>query len=111
MASVHWTPGARLDLLRIVRTIGADSPVYGTAFLSRIDVDVGRLEDFPKLGRVVPEYEDGNLRELLVGSYRVVYGIQNDEVAIIAIVHGARLNEVSRLSAVGVEVKCLSCLK
>ena len=49
-----------------------------------------RLEEYPLLGRVVPEFGDPAVRELIVGSYRLVY-IADDEVAfVVSVVHGSR---------------------
>ena len=44
----------------------------------------------PRLGPVVPEYEDETLRELFVDPYRIVYRLLDDQVDIVAVVHGAR---------------------
>ncbi len=44
----------------------------------------------PGRGHRVPELEPMDLRELLLGSYRLIYRIDPDVVSIAAIVHGAR---------------------
>jgi toxin ParE1/3/4 len=44
----------------------------------------------PESGGMVPEYEDMNLREVLVGNYRVVYSLDASVVRIAAIIHEAR---------------------
>ncbi len=41
-------------------------------------------------GRVVPELSDPAIREVFVGSYRLVYRILAHRVEILALVHGAR---------------------
>ncbi len=46
---------------------------------------------FPESGRVVPEYDRRDLRELLFQNYRIVYRIKGNQVQIAAVVHGARL--------------------
>jgi toxin ParE1/3/4 len=50
----------------------------------------GPLERFPRSGRKVPEFDDENMREVIVYSYRVIYQLQDDKVLIISIVHGKR---------------------
>lgn len=42
------------------------------------------------MGRVIPELGDEARREILVGAYRVMYRIEEDQIFIVAIVHGAR---------------------
>lgn len=49
------------------------------------------IPDFPKLGRVVPEAGDQNLRERFVYSYRLIYRLQTDRILIVAVIHGSRL--------------------
>ena len=90
MAKIHWTVGARRDLHEIINYIADDSPAYAINFAERIILAVDRLETFPKLGRIVPEYQDTNVRELIVGNYRVVYRIQGDHIGIAAIAHASR---------------------
>jgi plasmid stabilization system protein ParE len=46
---------------------------------------------FPELGRVVPEYQRPDIRELVFQNYRIVYRVKTDCVEIAAVVHGARL--------------------
>ena len=90
MASVRWTLGSQEDLREIVEYISQDSTTYAAAMGGRIVAAVERLRRHPKLGRVVPEYEDETLRELIVGNYRVVYRLRGQRIGIIAVVHGSR---------------------
>ena len=52
-----------------------------------------QLEMSPRLGRVVPEFGIETLRELILGSYRIIYRLIEDHeiVEILALHHGARL--------------------
>ena len=90
MASILWTVGARGDLREIIEYIGRDSPTYAVATAERILGAVERLRRYPKVGRIVPEYGDESIRELLVGNYRVVYRLRRQRVGIVAVVHGRR---------------------
>ncbi|MBI3911986.1 MAG: type II toxin-antitoxin system RelE/ParE family toxin [Armatimonadetes bacterium] len=90
MAEIRWTVAARADLQEIREYIGRDSRVYAAATVRRITTAVKRLCRFPRLGRVVPEYEDETLRELIVGNYRVVYRIHGKIIGIVAVIHGSR---------------------
>ena len=42
------------------------------------------------MGRIVPEYEDESIREVIVGNYRVVCRLRGERVGIATVVHGAR---------------------
>lgn len=90
MASIRWTIGARQNLKEIVTYIQRDSSVYAAEVAERLLAAVDRLERLPQLGRIVPEYQDPALRELLVGHYRVIYRVQGDTVGILALIHASR---------------------
>jgi toxin ParE1/3/4 len=90
VARIRWTVGAKEDLREIVQFIGRDSVAYAGATADRIVAAVERLRRHPRLGRVVPEYQDRHLRELIVGNYRVVYWVSAERLAMIAVVHASR---------------------
>lgn len=97
MAQVRWTPEAYDDLEAIFLFIARDSPEFAATFVDRIIRSTDRLASFPRSGRVVPEFDTENLRELLVGSYRIIYRIKDDYVHLLTIIHGARLLDDSVL--------------
>jgi len=90
VAKIRWSLGARRNLHEIITYIAEDSPSYAANFAERIILAVDRLKTFPKLGRMVPEYQDASIRELIVGHYRVAYSIQVNRVGIVAIAHASR---------------------
>ena len=51
-----------------------------------------RLEVFPRSGRMIPEAEDEQLREVIYREYRIMYHIdeENKEVLILTIIHSSR---------------------
>jgi plasmid stabilization system protein ParE len=51
---------------------------------------IKELPQFPESGRIVPEYNDKDLRERILGSYRIVYRIKREFIEIVAICHGTR---------------------
>ena len=46
---------------------------------------------FPLSGRMVPEYEAPDVREIIERPYRIIYRIKPDQIDILAVVHGARM--------------------
>lgn len=48
------------------------------------------LDTFSERGRVVPEFDQPNVRELLVQRYRLLYEVTPTEIQILAFIHGAR---------------------
>jgi len=86
---VNWTAAAR-DQLRDIHTfIARSSPQYATKIVDRLTRRSQQIATFPRSGRVVPEANDVNIREVIEGSYRIIYHLLDDEVDIIAVVHSA----------------------
>ena len=51
---------------------------------------VKNLPSFPESGRIVPEYQDSNLREKIFQNYRIVYRIKEQLIEIVTISHAAK---------------------
>ena len=79
------------DLESIRDFIGRDSPYYGQLVLQQIVAAVDQVSTFPLSGRVVPELESQEYRELIVGSYRIVYRLRRESAEIVTVFRGARL--------------------
>lgn len=88
---VRWTRPAWNDVEAEARFIARDSPRYAAVLQREAQAAAASLRRFAKRGRVVPERSDERIRELFVGSYRLMYKIVSDEqVHVIAFLHGAR---------------------
>ena len=90
MARVIWTEPALDCLKSIFEYIAADSFVYAERLTQHILEAPKKLADFPLCGRVVPEIQDENIRELIYGSYRIIYQIRQDTCYVAAVIHGSR---------------------
>ncbi|MBI2351491.1 MAG: type II toxin-antitoxin system RelE/ParE family toxin [Deltaproteobacteria bacterium] len=75
---------------RILQTIARDSQFYAAAFVKEIKEAAASLANFAERGQIVPEFGDESIRELLVRSYRLVYGVSEKQVLIFTLVHGAQ---------------------
>ncbi len=91
MVEIRWTLQASQDLDSIAEFIAKDSPQYARLFIVDVLQAVDRVGEFPKVGRVVPERDDPNVREVILGNYRIVYRLQKECVELLTIYHGARL--------------------
>jgi addiction module RelE/StbE family toxin len=91
VASVTWTRDALNEVDAIGQFIGVEASVAARLFIQSIFLAVERLETFPRSGRVVPELGREDIRELLVGSYRLFYQVREDRVTILAVRHSSRL--------------------
>ncbi|WP_373229503.1 type II toxin-antitoxin system RelE/ParE family toxin [Cohnella sp.] len=88
--TIIWTVTAYKDLQNIVEYISQDSMYYALAFYDDVMDKAQTLNDFPHRGRVVPEMDDPEMREIFIHRYRLIYQIHNDRIIIKTIIHGAR---------------------
>ena len=79
MAEVIWTEPALSDLKDIIDYIAKDSLAYAARFGTRLVEAPRRLERFPNCGRIVPEFQDERIRELICDAYRLIYLIAEDD--------------------------------
>ena len=89
---VVLSPTARKDLRDIVRYISIDAPDRALEFGRFLVSHTKTLAQFPELGRVVPEFDDKQIREIVVRSYRVIYRVGHVRCLVEAarFWHGAR---------------------
>lgn len=88
---VVWTQTAIEHLTGIFGYIARDSEQYARRMVDRITNRSKQIGGFPESGEIVPEYRDSSIREVIEGPYRIVYRIEPDHVAVVAVIHGARL--------------------
>ena len=61
---VYWTDIAVEHLLAIYEYIARDSPVYSQRMIDRLTRHSEQIATFPLSGRMVPEYEIEDIREI-----------------------------------------------
>ncbi|MDE3035564.1 MAG: type II toxin-antitoxin system RelE/ParE family toxin [Nitrospirota bacterium] len=90
MAQIVWAGPALKDLEVITKYIAMDSPRYAERFAKKLVRAPRTLIEHPMLGRVVPEFEDETLRELIMGSYRIIYEVRGDICYVATVIHASR---------------------
>jgi len=87
MVEVKWTDQSIDDINNIAEFIAKDSVKYAQLQVRIFFETCKILEQFPNTGRIVPEKGKENIRELIVGSYRIIYHIISVEYIDILTVH------------------------
>lgn len=77
MVEVKWNEEALADIDEIAEYIAVDSITYAMIQVENFFDRVEDLRKAPHLGTIVPELYDVSLRQLLEGSYRIIYGIKS----------------------------------
>ena len=91
MTPIRWSRQAVRDVEALRDYIAQDSQRYAQLTVDRIIASVERLRAFPQSGRVVPERADPEIREVIVGPFRVVYRYRSGVVDIATVFRGSRL--------------------
>ena len=89
---VAWSATAREDLREIAAYIATDRPSIAEDYCLQL-IELGqKAGDFPRIGRVVPELEDENVREIIKHPYRIIYELfpNQPRPVILRVWHGAR---------------------
>lgn len=87
---VNWTAAALAQLREIHTFLAHSSPQYAIWTVDRLTRRSQQISAFPRSGRIVPEANGVNIREVLEGPYRIIYHLLDDEVDIISVAHSAR---------------------
>ena len=87
---IVWSDPAVDDLEAAVTFIAKDSDAYARS-LAQLAVDAAEsLRKFPNRGHRLPDPKLVRFRELIIGSYRLVYLVEKKRVLIVAVLHGHR---------------------
>jgi plasmid stabilization system protein ParE len=87
---VIWTDPAKADLRSIHDLIAHGSSHYAKKVTQDIVAKMDILDELPRIGRVVPEFNNENIRELSLYSYRILYETKDEDVFVLAVIHRRR---------------------
>ena len=90
MTELVWSPQALADVEEIRAYISFDSRSYADLTAQRIVAAVERVKTFPDSGRMVPESQSPELREVIAGRFRIVYRRKAQLVEIVTVFRGFR---------------------
>ena len=89
---LRWSTRALNDMVQLRDYIALDSPFYAQQFISRFAARIENLPAFPQSGRLVPEAERDDIREIIYQGYRAIYFVRDveQEIVLITVVHSSR---------------------
>lgn len=88
---VVWSAESLNDLDAIYAYIAKDSPIYARRIIERLLNRGDQVAMYPKSGRKVLEMNRADIREIIEGSYRIMYHLTPETIEILTILHGAKL--------------------
>ena len=90
---VIWKPQAEKDLEAIEDYFLQVAPDYAEIIVDEIKTRVQQVEEFPRIGRMVPDMYDPAIREVLYRNYRIVYYVpesETDHIEILTVFHSSK---------------------
>jgi toxin ParE1/3/4 len=88
--TVIWAESAQAALDEVVTYIAQDSRDQALKVLIRALETAASLHTLADRGRIVPELQEPNLREVFVYRYRLMYRVLPEQIQVVAFLHGAR---------------------
>lgn len=91
MVRINWTFQAKEDLKAIAEYISVDSRRFAKFQVVKLKNRSKILKTHVRSGKIVAEINKENIRELIEGSYRIIYKIvENNQIDILTIHHSSR---------------------
>lgn len=94
---IIWTHEALEQLTAIEDYISKDSPERAAKFVDQLIEDAESLPDKPRMGGVVPEIANPDIRELIFKKYRIVYRLNANCIEILTVFEGHRLLRIDEV--------------
>jgi addiction module RelE/StbE family toxin len=95
--TVIWTREALEKLIEIERFIGTNNPKRAETFINYLIERCESISKNPKIGRIVAEISNPEIREIIVKKYRIVYRTKKEKIEILTVFEGHRLLRIDEL--------------
>jgi len=96
---IIWSPLAVEKAAEIAEYISRDNPTAAKNWVDTVFSKVEQLKSFPESGRIVPEINNKDFRELIYGNYRIIYRVEKTQVSILTIRHGKQILPIDEIQA------------
>ena len=84
----NWTRTSVEHLVAIYEHIAQDAPLYAQRVVDRLTRRSEQIAKFPGSGRMVPEYDAPEIREVIERPYRIIYRVIENNVYVLVIADG-----------------------
>jgi toxin ParE1/3/4 len=88
---LRWSQRSCRDLEEIRRFVAADDPDAAGSWVARLRERARKAAHAPQTGRMVPELERHDVREVLLKAYRLVYLVRPTDIVMLTVFESHRL--------------------
>ena len=96
---IIWSPLAVDRASEIADYIAQDKPSAAEKWIDTVFSKVEQLKSSPEIGRIVPEINDSQFREIIYGNYCIIYRIETKQISILTIRHGRQILPINEIKA------------
>ena len=96
---IIWSPLAVDRSSEIADYIAQDKPSAAEKWINTVFSKVEQLKSSPEIGRIVPELNNTQFREIIYGNYRIIYRIEKKQISILTIRHGKQILPINEIMA------------
>ncbi|WP_027360799.1 type II toxin-antitoxin system RelE/ParE family toxin [Desulforegula conservatrix] len=97
--NIIWSPLAVDRVSEIAEYIAQDKPSAAEQWVKTVFSKVEHLKSSPEIGRIVPEIENNQFRELIYGNYRIIYRIEPKQISVLTVRHGKQILPIEEILA------------
>jgi len=84
---IRWTSKALSDIARLYEFLESVNSVVAATTVQKLSAAPNRILEHPRIGVRLDEFEDREVRRLLIGSYEMRYELTFDEIFILRVWH------------------------
>ncbi len=84
---VIWSPLSIDRITEIARYISEEDRIAAVDLVNHLFSRVDQLGNYPESGQTVPELNRTDIRQLVDGSYRIIYRVGTDNISILTVRH------------------------
>jgi len=96
---IIWSPLSVDRASEIADYIAQDKPSAAKKWIDTVFSKVEKLKSSPEIGRIVPEINGSQFRELFYGNYRIIYRIETKQISILTIRHSRQILPINEIKA------------
>jgi addiction module RelE/StbE family toxin len=88
---LRWSERSVNDLIAIQKYIAQDNPQTAKTWVAKLRQRARCAADTALAGRIVPEFNQTDMREVFLGNYRIVYRVGGDGILVLTVFEGHQL--------------------
>jgi len=84
---IIWSPVSLDRVTEIAKYVSEEDKTAAVKLVEHLFSRVEQLSEYPDSGQVVPELSKSHIRQLVDGSYRIIYKVETEIISILTVRH------------------------